>query len=143
MTRAEFLTQCARVESAAEIGTLMEANTPDPAWLTREDAEVAWHCLQLQCLLSSAQQAIRVELDARVERVEQRLDQVGQLLAETRQQQAEVTAISDEIKAWWEEGKALWDTIHAATDDLDLFQAGYERGYAQGWQHRGEQPKEP
>jgi dipeptidase len=69
------------------------------------------------CWPSLAQQAIRVELDARVERVEQRLDQVGQLLAETRQQQAEVTAISDEIKAWWEEGKALWQAHRLGRDE--------------------------
>ena len=30
-----------------------------------------------------------------------------------------------------------------AEDDLDVFQAGYERGYAQGWQHRGEHDGAP
>jgi len=50
------------------------------------------------------------------------------LLVEARQREADV--------------QAMRAAAQAATDDLDLFQAGYERGYAQGWQHRGAQPKE-
>ena len=50
-----------------------------------------------------------------------------------RKEQASLAAIIAELKA---ETAALRDT-RAATDDLDVFQAGYERGYAQGWQRWG------
>jgi hypothetical protein len=108
MTRDAFLAQCEAAGSPAAIEALLQQCGTSPDWLTGDDAEVAWHCLQLQLLLYNKQQVFRTEVEAR------------------------------EAQA---EAQALRDAAQGATDDLDLFQAGYERGYAQGWAHRGVQPK--
>jgi hypothetical protein len=52
--------------------------------------------------------------------------------------QHHLARLRHEQEGWY----ALRTAAQHTTDDLGLFQAGYERGYAQGWQHRGAQQKE-
>jgi hypothetical protein len=129
MTRDEFLEACRQVTHFDEVVALMHAVGPqDPGWLSQDDAQVAWHCLQIQLRVYRMQQVLRAEVDAKQAQVDQLLDEVRQLLDEARQEKADA--------------QVMRDAAQVATDDLDLFQAGYERGYAQGWAHRGVQPKE-
>ena len=51
--------------------------------------------------------------------------------ARTAQHDARLDAIEAQLTAL----KAMLEALQAAEDDLDIFRAGYERGYAQGFTH--------
>jgi len=66
-------------------------------------------------------------LDARVE-VDEKLAQVEHMLRTLKEETDKLNGMSADIQT-------LRTAVAEGTDDLDVFQAGYERGYAQGWAH--------
>jgi hypothetical protein len=117
--RATFLALCAAEDYEAAIGIL----ATQPPWLTEGDAAVRLACLRAAPWFYAA-----------FERQEAR---VQTLLDVARTQQAQVTALLEQLAARQAQFAAAQAAVTAAKDDLDVFQAGYERGYAQGWQQRG------
>jgi hypothetical protein len=122
--RATFLALCA-AEDYVAAGEILAAGPP---WASGADVELAAAIWVLTRRLSDGARADLA--DAR-----QCYADARRTSEQTQQQQAQMTALLDQLTTM----RADFDAAQTAADDLDVFQAGYERGYAQGWQHRGDQ----
>ena len=117
--RTTFLALCAAEDYEAAIGIL----ATQPPWVTEDDVEVKLACWRAAAGFYKA--------------FEGQQARVKTILETARTQQAQVTALLAELVARQANFAAAQAAVTAAKDDLDVFQAGYERGYAQGWQQRG------
>ena len=75
------------------------------------------------------------------------LSQALQIIARSITAQPAWLAAHDATLATHDERLTALQATHEALaqseDDLDIFQAGYERGYAQGWRHALDAKEEP
>jgi hypothetical protein len=127
LTRDAFLTLCdsEAIEDMLTVGHILKA---PPAWLILEDTGVAaavWHTSWRLQRFAMETQAITREQQAKIAGL---LEQMAAIRADL---DARVAAIRADLDA-------RVAALATAEDDLDVFQAGYDRGYAQGWKHRGE-----
>jgi hypothetical protein len=116
LTRDDFLALCdsEAIEDMLTIGHILKAG---PAWFMPADTEVAAAIWQTTWRL----QRLVMEQQAR-----------------TREHLAKIDGLLEQMAATRSDLDARRAALATAEDDLDVFQAGYDRGYAQGWKHRGE-----
>jgi hypothetical protein len=113
-----------------------------PAWLTNDNTLVAYALHRVNRRLLADLQAL--EATVRADTVACTAEAVAfrATVDTVRAQQAEINGMFAELKALEAELDVREQALDAATaalalaeDDLDIFEAGYQRGYAIGWEH--------
>jgi hypothetical protein len=124
MTEAQLLAALEAEDFAMALAIL----DPKPVWFTNDNALVAHAFLRANWRLHARVLAESTEFELTVHTV--RAQQAAMDV-----QQAHLTALLAELDTRKKALDATTAARETAEDDLDIFQAGYERGYAIGWDH--------